>query len=96
MLQQGLIQLGDSYAFIDNQSDLCIDGKPCDSNGCLVYEVNGKRIRERDFKDYRRFSPQFRQQLIEDYFRSKNQNPTMISCSCSKCGTVQFDEMHWL
>ena len=64
MLQQGLIKIGNATAFIDKHSDLCIDGKPCDTNGDTIYVIGGKIVRERDFKDYRKFSPQFRQHLI--------------------------------
>ena len=89
MLKQGLI-------VIDKYSDLCIDGKPCDMLGDLIYEANGQRIKERDFKEYRRFTPQFRQHLIMKYFRDNEINLTGVSCSCSKCGTIASDESLWI
>jgi len=96
MLTQGIIQFGKSTAFIDGYSDKCIDGKECDTNGDTIYIINGKRVRESDFKEYRRFSPQFRQQLImEDIFKSDD-SLTGSSCSCSKCGTIAMDEAYWL
>ena len=95
MLKQLRIKIGNATAFIDQQSDLCHDGKPCDTNGDVVYQVNGKTIRERDFKQYRQFSPQYRQRLIGEHFQSKQANVQSMSCSCSKCGTVAIDESDW-
>jgi hypothetical protein len=96
MLAQGLIQYGNSVAFIDKQSDVCVDGKPCDNLGDHVWEVEGRRIYERDFKEYRKFSPQFRYHLIMEYFQNNDMRYTMESCSCSKCKTVSYDERWWL
>ena len=97
MLQQGFIELGNSFAFIDRQSSVCIDGKPCDMLGDMVYDsFCGKRFRESQFKAYRHLSPQFRQHLIEEYFRENEINIKSGSCSCSKCKTVSIDEAWWL
>ena len=95
MLTQGIIQIGNSFAFIDHQSDVCIDGKPCDENGDMVWTVDGKRFRERDFKEYRKFSPEFRRYMIMKLFEMGDMTITGESCSCSKCGTVMIDEFIW-
>lgn len=82
--------------FLDRVLDHCIDGKPCDSNGDTVYTVNGVRIRERDFKEYRKFSPQFREFLIMDNFEKNEDIVTEVSCSCSKCGSAAIDSVWWI
>lgn len=96
MLRQGLIKIGSTTAFIDGYSDLCVDGNPCDSSGDVVYQIDGELVRERDFKEYRKFSPQFRNELIMDNIRKSGKNLTSVSCSCSKCGTAAMDEVFWM
>ena len=95
MLKQGIIKIGSAVGFIDQHSEKCNDGKGCDNNGDLVWCVDGEIIRERDFKEYRKFSPQFRRVMIEEYFIDNNKSVTSCSCSCSKCGTTAIDEAFW-
>jgi len=83
-------------AVVDKYSYLCIDGKPCDNLGDEIYFVDGKRLRERDFKEYRKFSPEFRRHLIMENILKSDLPFTGWSCSCSKCGTVSADEINWL
>lgn len=96
MLTQQFIKLGKAAIFIDKHSETCIDGKPCDLNGDEVYEIEGVRVRERDFKQYRRFSPQYRRFLIMQDIQRSGLRLTSASCSCSKCGTVSIDEALWI
>lgn len=96
MLQQSFIKLGEGHAFIDKYSDLCIDGKPCNTSGDLIYTLDGELVRERDFKQYRKFSPQFRQHLIMEEIEKSGKSLTSVSCSCSKCGTWAMNEAYWM
>lgn len=91
-----LTQYQTPNAFVDKYSHLCIDGKPCDNLGDTIYYVDGKAIRERDFKEYRKFSPQFRDHLIVENIINSGLTFTGCSCSCSKCGTVAANEAYWL
>ncbi len=97
MLDQYLFRDKETGAtgFVDSHSSLCIDGKPCDTNGDTLYVIDGQRFRERDFKEYRKFSPQFRHRLIMENARKAEQSVTLVSCTCSKCGTVAADEAYW-
>jgi hypothetical protein len=95
MLKQYQFRVGNLRGFLDQQSKNCRDGRSCDTNGCLVYGIDGKRVYERDFKKYRKFSPQYRQAMIMEDLQNENRSLTAISCSCSKCGTVKIDESIW-
>jgi len=96
MLKQDFGKIGDAIAFLDKHSHLCIDGQPCDTLGDIFWTADGRRYRERNFKEYRKFSPQFRKKLIVDFFRDNDMNVTECSCSCSKCGTIAADETYWI
>lgn len=91
MLIQGIIKVGDGIAFIDQCSELCVDGKPCDINGDIIYSTDKGQYKERDFKQYRKYSPEFRQTSIKYWFINNHINLLGESCSCSKCGTGSMD-----
>jgi len=91
-----LTQYQTHNSFVDKYSDVCIDGKPCDNLGDNVYFVDGRAVRERDFKEYRKFSPQFRNHLIVENIQKSELPFTGWSASCSKCGTVSINESYWI
>lgn len=102
MLNQGIIQIGESRAFIDQHSDKCHDGKPCDDQGETIFEVDGIRYTETSWwrsknypEYYMKFTSEYRWQIIIEDMQKWGQRMTMQSCSCSKCGTVSFDEAFW-
>lgn len=62
----------------------------CDSLGDTIYRIEGKIVKESDFKEFRRFSPKFRQFKIQEYIYENELSLTMMSSSCSKCGISSY------
>jgi hypothetical protein len=89
-------KIGDCITHSSHYSDLCVDGKPCDNLGDILFYTSSGVYKESQFKDYRKYSSEFRIHSIKEFFKSEDIAINSESCSCSKCGQSEKDKFEYL